>query len=216
MKNLLYKEFRLAIHPAMFVFMFFGILLLIPSWPFFIAFGYIFIAFMNIFIADRANQDIFFTACLPVRKSDTVKARIYTVAVFELMQVVIAIPFAILNTYISPHGNQAGMNPNIAFFGCVLMMYALFNIVFLPGFYKTAYKIGFPMLWGTAAAVLFGSAVEFIIHAFPAVMTCGVNDFRTGHLGIQLTVLGLGILLYFFLTWLAYKRSAKSFDMVDL
>ena len=39
MNNLLYKEFRLGIHPSIYIFLSFGVLLLIPSWPFFIAFG---------------------------------------------------------------------------------------------------------------------------------------------------------------------------------
>ncbi len=216
MRDLLYKEFRLAIHPSMFVFVFFGVLLLIPSWPYFIAFGYIFIAFMNIFIMGRSNQDIFFTTCLPVRKADTVKARVYSVAVFELIQIVLAVPFAVLNTlFINPHGNQAGMNPNIAFFGCVLIMYAVFNIILLPGFYKTAYKVGVPLLLGTLAAIAFAGAVEAAVHTVPALHTT-VNAFGTGHLSSQLIVLVVGIGIFFTLTWLAYKKAAKNFDKVDL
>jgi hypothetical protein len=216
MKDLLYKEFRLAIHPSMFIFMLFGVLLLIPSWPYFIAFGYIFIAFMNIYIMGRSNQDIFFTACLPVRKRDTVKARVYSSAAYELIQIVLAVPFAVINaTLINPSGNAAGMNPNFAFFGCVFVMYGLFNVIMIPGFYKTAYKVGAPMILGTIGAVLFAGAVEAAVHLVP-VLNTSINAIGTGHLGAQLIVLAGGILLFFGLTWLGYHRAALNFEKVDL
>ena len=217
MRDLLYKEFRLGIHPTMFFFMCFGVLLLIPSWPFFIAFGYIFIAFMNIYIMGRSNDDIFFTACLPVRKSDTVKARVYSSVVFELIQLILAVPFALINTrYISPQGNMAGMNLNFAFFGCVFIMYGLFNVILIPGFYKTAYKVGVPMLLGSAAAIVFAGAVETAVHLVPALSET-VNAFGTGHLGIQLPVLAAGIVIFLRpdLDRLQ-ERPPKTFDKVDL
>jgi hypothetical protein len=216
MKNLLYKEFRLGIHSSLLLFVFFGILLLIPSWPFFIAFGYIYIAFMNIFIMGRANDDIFFTACLPVPKRDTVRARVLGIAVFELLQAIIAIPFALINThFINTYGNQAGMNLNFAFFGCVLISYAIFNVIFIPMFYRTAYKVGPPMLLASLAALVFDGAVETAIHTVPA-LNSTVNAFGTGHLGLQLPVLAAGLVLFFGLTWLAYNKAARNFDKVDL
>lgn len=122
-----------------------GILLLIPSWPYFIAFGYIFIGFMSTFFIGRSNQDVFFTVSLPVRKRDTVRARFYAISAIEFMQIAAAIPFAILSSMINIHGNNAGMNPNIAFFGFVFVLYSVFNAVFLPMFYKTAHKVGAPV-----------------------------------------------------------------------
>ena len=146
MKNLLYKEFRLALHPSFYIFFLFGVLLLIPNWPFFIAFGYLFLAFMNMFFIARANQDIFFTASLPVRKKDMVRARVLTLALMELLQIVVAIPFAVLHNRLYLQENLAGMNVNIAFFGLVLIMYAVFNLVFLPMFYRNAYRAGLSMV----------------------------------------------------------------------
>lgn len=215
MMNLLYKELRLAVHPSTYIFLTFGALLLIPHWPFFIAFGYLFIGFMNTFFNGKANQDIFFTACLPVRKSDTVLARVTSMAAFEIMQLIFAIPFAYLNTLINPTGNGAGMNPNIAFFGFVLIMYAVFNAILIPMFYRTAYKIGIPVLLASLAALLFAGAVEFAVHAVPLLAT-HVNAFGTGHLVSQLIVLAGGIVIFLLLNFLAYKRGAKNFEKVDL
>jgi ABC-2 type transport system permease protein len=215
MKNLLYKEFKLAVHPSMLVFAFFGVLLLIPSWPFFIAFGYLFIGFMNTFFTGRGNQDVFFTACLPVRKRDAVRARALVIAAFELLQIAVAVPFACLNPLVNPHGNLAGMNPNVAFFGCVFMMYAVFNAVFFPTFYKTAYKIGGPIVWAVLAVLAFDGAVEVAVHAVPW-LNAHVNGIGGAHLPIQLCVLVAGIAVFALVTRLAIQKAAARFDKVDL
>ena len=38
MKNLLYKEFRLAIHPSVYIFFALAALLLVPSYPYYVRF----------------------------------------------------------------------------------------------------------------------------------------------------------------------------------
>jgi len=215
MKNLLYKEFKLAWQPAMFLFLLFGALLLIPSWPFFIAFGYLFIAFNSMFFVSRANQDVFFTVSLPVRKRDAVRAKVYTVAVIELLQIIVAIPFALLNGMINTTGNMAGMNLNFAFFGFVFIMYAIFNVIFLPRFYKTAYKVGGPMLLAVIVVLLFIGAVESAVHLIPF-MKIHLDFLGTSHLVSQLIVLIAGIGIFALVTSLAYLRSAKNFEKVDL
>ena len=215
MNKLLYKETRLAIHPTIYIFLSFGVLLLIPSWPFFIAFGYLFIAFMNTFMNNRANHDVLFTALLPIPKRDVVRIRVYCVAIAEVLQIVVAIPFAYLNSLISPHGNQAGMNLNIAFFGFVFMMYAVFNAVFLPMFYRTAYKVGIPILAGTGASVLFVGVVELAVHVVPFLAT-HVNALGTAHVLSQLVVLLAGLSLFSLATLFACKRAAGNFEKLDL
>ncbi|MBN2354403.1 MAG: ABC-2 transporter permease [Spirochaetales bacterium] len=215
MKNLLYKEFKLAVHPSMVIFLFFGAFLLIPSWPYFIAFGYLFIGIMNMFIVGRANQDVFFTAGLPVRKSDVVRARVLVIVLFELMQIAAAVPFACLNPLINPHGNMAGMNPNVAFFGFVFMMYAVFNFVFFPKYFKTAYKVGGAVVLGVLAVLVFLGAVETAVHLVPWLNT-NVNAVGAGRLPGQLLVLAAGIAVYALVTRLAFKRAAARFDKVDL
>ena len=215
MKDLLYKEFKLALHPIVFIFLIFGILLLIPSWPYFIAFGYIFIGFTNTFFICRANQDIFFTVSLPVRKRDTVRARIYAIATVELLQIIAAIPFAIISSMINTKGNMAGINPNFAFFGFVFIMYAIFNIAFLPRFYKTAYNIGGPMVLAVIVVLTYIVVIEFAVHFFPY-LKINLNTPGASHLISQLTVLIVGMGIYALTTAIVYKLSAKNFEKVDL
>lgn len=216
MKNLIYKEFTLAIRPYVFFLLLCGILLLIPSWPFFIAFMYlIWIGFINVFMIGRGNQDIFFTASLPVPKRDIARARVYSIALLEVLQIIVAVPFAYLNTRINPLGNVAGMNPNFAFFGFIWIMYALFNIIFLPRFFKTAYRVGAPAVWGIAAILVFCGAVETAVHAVPYLNT-HINAFGADHLASQLIVLIAGIVIFVLTTWATANRSAKNFERVDL
>ncbi len=215
MNNLLYKEIKLALHPTIYFFVVFGVLLLIPSWPYFIAFGYLFIGFMNTFMNDKSTHDTFFTATLPVPKKDVVRARVYALAGAEILQIVVAVPFAFLNTLINPHGNLAGMNPNIAFLGFVFVMYAVFNAVFFPLFYRTAYKPGIPILVGSLASVLFAGVVEAAVHTVPF-LTTHINAVGVGHAGSQLAVLCVSILAFFLTTGLALRRAAHNFEGVDL
>jgi hypothetical protein len=215
MKDLLYKEFKLAVHPSVYMFFCFGTLLLIPAWPFFIAFGYIFMGFMSTFFLGRANQDLFFTASLPVRKSDVVRSRVLSTAICEIIMVAAAIPFAVLHNIIFMKDNTAGMNLNIAFFGFVLIMYAIFNGYFFPAFYKNGYKAGIPILIGAILSSVFAVAVEFAVHAVPALST-NLNVLGTAHIEYQLPMLAAGIVIYVLVTWLASRGAEKNFEKVDL
>lgn len=214
MKDLFYKEFKLWWHPAWFLFLLSGLLLLIPSWPFFIAFAYIFIAINTVFVTGRANHDIFFTVSLPVRKRDTVLARVLFVAFIELLQILVATPFAIINNAIYPDGNMAGMNTNFAFFGFIFMLFAIFNLIFLPMFYKTAYK-ALPMLWAVLAVIFFAVAIDIAVVVIPVLRT-NLDGIGASHLASQLPVLLAGIVLFALMTLLSYRLSAKRFEKVDL
>ncbi len=215
MKDLLYKEFKLAVHPSTYMFLFFGVLLLVPSWPFFIAFGYVFMGIMNTFFIGRANQDIFFTASLPVRKRDVVRARVLSTVIFELLQVAIAIPFAILHNMMFTFENGAGMNLNIAFFGLVLVMFAIFNSTVFPLFYKKAYKAGWAILAGILASGVFVGAVEFAVHASP-VLSLNLNPMGATRLESQVPTLAVCIAVFVLVTWLASRRAEANFEKVDL
>jgi hypothetical protein len=216
MKDLLYRDYKLFWTPIVFIYLIFGAFLLIPSWPYFIAFSYlIWLGFMIAFFTGRSNQDIFFSVSLPVRKKDAVLARVSTIAVLELLQIIVAIPFAVLNNMIYTNGNEAGMNVNFAFFGSIFIMYAVFNIIFLPGFYKTAYNVGKPMVLAIIAAFVFAALFNAAVILVPVLKT-SLNGLGASQLASQLTMLFIGIVLFVGLTWFAYKISVNRFEKVDL
>lgn len=215
MKNLLYKEFRLVISPLYFLILLSGALLLIPQWVYFMAMMYfLFLVVPNVFANARAVNDIGFTVMLPVGKREVVKARVASIAALELLQIASAAIFAVLNMALYPKGNFL-IDANIAYLGCVFMMYGIFNVLFFPMFYKTAYKIAGPILVSLTVSGLFAAAVETLVVAVPA--AAHVLDGTTGEALIrQLPVLAAGMILFALLTMLAYKSSAENFEKVDL
>jgi ABC-2 type transport system permease protein len=213
MKNLLYKEFHLAINPLFYLTLLFGALLLIPNWVYFLAVMYFFfIAFPNIFTIGKANNDIGFSTMLPVKRSDIVKARMLSVIILELLQIVVAAIFAVINIAIYPAGNYLFMDTNAAYIGFVFIIYAIFNVIFFPMFYKTAYKIGFPVILANIAAVAFATGIE-LLNVF--VPWFRIFDGR-GNLIAHLSVLAGGIIVFVLLNIAALRMSVKRFDNVNL
>ena len=215
MRNLLYKEFRLVITPPFFFTLLFSALLLIPQWVYFIAMMYfMFIAIPNIFTNAKAMNDIGFTVMLPIRKSGVVKARVLSIAVFELLQIAVGAVFAAINMALYPAGNFM-TDANIAYLGCVFVMYGIFNAIFFPMFYKSAYKIGWPISIAIAVSILFAAAIETLVLTVPAV--AHILDGISGEALVrQLPVMAIGIVLFVVFTVLAYRKSAKNFEKVDL
>jgi ABC-2 type transport system permease protein len=212
MKNLLYKEFHLVIHPMFYLVLLCGALLLIPQWAYLIALMYFFfITIPNVFSIGKAHNDIGFSVMLPVRREDIVKARIVSMVILEVLQILVTAVFAAVNLMIYPEGNFL-MDTNITFIGCAFLMYALFNVIFFPMYYKTAYKIGIPVIAAITAVVLFSAFVEALMLAVPALK---VLDGRENFIA-QIPVLAGGIIVFILLNIAAFKLSAKRFASIDL
>ena len=155
MKNLLYKELRLAMHPTCIIFLSLSAMLLIPNYPYYVTFFYTTLGVFFTCLTARENHDIFYTVSLPIQKRDMVKARICLVVLVELAQVIVSVPFAMIRqTYPLP-GNAVGMDANIAFYGFSLLMMAIFNYVFFVNYYRNPEKVG--KYFGIA------STIEFIV-----------------------------------------------------
>ena len=212
MRNLLYKEFHLVVNPLFYLVPLFGALLLIPEWVYFVAMMYfLFITVPNIFSIGKAQNDIGFSATLPVTRRDIVKARIVTIILLEILQILVAAVFAAINLAIYPAGNFL-LDANVTYIGCVFIMYAIFNVVFFPMFFKTAYKIGVPVIAALTVAILFSIGVELLIVFVPAFK---VLD-GTKNVLAQLPVLAGGICVFVLLNIAALNISAKRFEKISL
>ena len=214
-KSLIKKEFSLLAHPMTYIFAFFGIMLLIPSYPYYVAFFYVTLGIFFAFMNGRENKDLYFNAILPVSKKDTVRAKLMFVWIIELFSIIFSVPFAVITQRINPNGsNLAGIEANPAFFGLVFIMFTLFNAVFLIKFFKTAYKVGIAFLVASVAVSVYVVIAESL-DRFPVVGDYlegfGVN----GHLN-QLPVLIVGIAVFFISFVPINKQCAKNFEKVDL
>jgi ABC-2 type transport system permease protein len=215
MKNLLYKELQLVLHPLFYLVPLLCALILIPSWLYFIAISYVFfITITNLFATSKAQNDIRFSVMLPVRKKDIVKARFYTVIFVELLQLITAVIFGIINQRLYTRDNFL-LEPNAAFFGFVFIMYAIFNGIFLPMFYKTGHKIGWPAILSTGVAILFAAAVELFALLVPFAKQALDSD-QSDMVVYKIIVLFVGAIIFVLSNMLAYKVSAKRFEMIDV
>lgn len=68
MKNMLYKEFKLAMHPTSVIFLSLSAMMLIPNYPYYMTFFYTTLAIFFIYLSGRENHDIFYTMTLPYEK----------------------------------------------------------------------------------------------------------------------------------------------------
>jgi len=215
MLKLLNKEFRLVISPLFFLVTLFGALVLIPHWVFFVAPMYIlFIAVPNIIQFSKTQKDLEFTMLLPVRKSDTVRARVIAIAVLETAQGLVLALFAALNISLY-HSPNFFIDPNVAYIGCVFVLFGVFNVIFFPMLYKTAYKMALPLITALTVTLLFAAGIETLVVTTPAV-TRVLDGISRSALISQIPVLLGGIAAFALLTWAAIRISIKRFQKVNV
>lgn len=217
MKSLLYKEFKLSLHPTAIIFLFLSAMMLIPNYPYLVIFFYTSLAIFFICLNGRENHDIFYTMSLPVAKKDIVKSRFGMCIILQLVQVLIAVPFVILrNKYPIPNEtNSAGLDANIALFGFAFIMLGIFNLVFFTKFYKDPNKVGKAFVLSVVATMLFMFIIEASVHICPF-MKYRIDTKDPTNLTYKLIILFFGIIFFVAATIISYNKSSKSFEVFDL
>ena len=166
-------------------------------------------------LSGRENRDIEFSLMLPVRKRDTVRARICFAVISQAVQLIAAIPFAFLRQTMPLGGNQVGMDANIAFFGLALLLLGIFNLQFFTGYYRAPEKVGRTF---AASSVLFFFAIavlETLTHVLPFFRQ-RLDTTDPAFLPEKLAVLGIGLLAYILLTFISCRISEKRFEALDI
>lgn len=219
MKNLLLKEFKLCFLPINYIFLIFAVMLIIPNYPCYVSFFYLLLNTFWIFKNGDLNKDLQYSLILPIRKSDIVKARVMSVAIYEIVFFILSIPFAILNHKFVPQGNNAGINSNFAFFGLVMIVLTISRFCFFTIYYKKAEKHEKPLI--VSFVIYF--VIYFIFECPIWMIKSGklqsfafLDKFDWASLFKQLPILILGIIFYILGWILTYKVSAKRFDKVNL
>ncbi len=213
MAHLIYKEFRLAAHPTLYIFILLGCLVIIPGYPYSTVFLYGCLAPFITLCNGRENQDAFYTAFLPVKKRDVVKAKYMLFIIAELAQLIISVPFAYLSTRLFAEGNPVGIDANIAYYGFGLIIFTVFNMIFFTEFYKTAYKVGKAFLLGIIPVTVMLILMESLVHieAF-----AWLDSVESTMLIRQMPILIIGILVYIVGNMFACHIAEKNFEKVDL
>ncbi len=217
MFNILIKELKLSASSLSFFFIVFGLMFFIPGYPilcgvFFVTLG-IFQSFQNA----RETNDILFSALLPIAKKDVVKGKLLFVCFVEicsllLMGIVTVIRMTLLSD-IPAYTSNAMMNANCFALGLAFFIFGIFNIVFVGGFFKTAYKYGPPFLTYIAIA-FFTIGTGEALHHIPKLSW--LNAFGTENLTEQVILLLAGVALFALLSVITYNISCRRFEKIDL
>ena len=208
MKNLIYKEFSIGFHKFWFIMaVMLGCLFFIPRWIFMIVFLYFFwIALPQIILGYNATGDYMFNSMLPVSKKDTVRAKILSIILLQLFYFAVAVVFGIIHNLL--YGSFTWfLHVNPLLYGVALATYAIFNIVFFPTYFKTAYKYGKPLIVGVIVSGVFALAFEFLALRVPE----AAQFLNSEDMLIQLGALFLGILLFVGLNWITINQSVKNY-----
>ena len=214
MKTLLYKQIRLACHPMTPVFCLSGIMLLIPNYPYSVAFFYVTLGLFFTFLNMREQKDIYYSALLPLRKRDTVRAAVAFTVLVELLSVVITALFCLLSVKLQPgKDNAVGMDANLMLLGAGFVLYGVFNLVFFVCLYRSGYKVGAAYLKANLALWPMMLLAEALPH-FPSLLWLNRVDTQANLR--QIPILLFGIAVFAVLTILAYRRSARLYERVDL
>ena len=217
MKYILKKELTLSASSLSYLFITFGLMFFIPGYPilcgvFFVTLG-IFQSFQN---AREAN-DIVFSALLPIAKQDVVKGKYLFSCFIELCSIILmAVATVIRMTSMKDavaYRNNAMMNANLFALGMSLFIFGLFNLIFIGGFFKTAYKFGKPFVTHIIVTFVIIGIGE-ALHHIPGLEV--LNAFGFECFALQLGLLALGAGAYIGLTVLSYGCACRNFERIDL
>jgi ABC-2 type transport system permease protein len=217
MYNLLMKEFKLGGNIFFYALPFLtGALMLIPGWLYFLVILYFtFITIPNLLGGYKSQNDLIFTNILPVRKKDMVKAKLLFIVILELLHIVTAVIYGIISTHLYPNLTYYFFAPTLGFWGLCFVMLAIFNIILIPMYYKTAYKYGTATLASITAALLFAGGAEWLGIQNPLVYDL-FKGAGAESLTVQLSILLAGIAIFAIFTIIAYYMANKRFEKVEI
>ncbi|GIP26990.1 hypothetical protein J23TS9_21200 [Paenibacillus sp. J23TS9] len=217
MYNLVMKDLKLGVNPMFFVFpLLMGALMLVPGWLYFLVPMYFcWITIPNMFGQFRSQNDLIFTSMMPVTKKDMVKARVFVIVILEVLHLLIAMIYSMITIRLYPHLTYYFFAPYMGFWGLCFVMIAIFNMIFIPMYYKTAYKFGGAATVSIAGAMLFGGVAQWI-----GIQSSFVSDIFNGtgahNMTLQISILIAGIVIFIAFTMFAIRIAVKRFLKVEI
>ncbi len=217
MGKVLLKEMRLGASILTYLFMLFGLMFLLPGYPVLCSAFFVSLGIFQSFQSAREANDIVFSSLLPIAKKDIVKGKYLFVCLIEscaflLMTLSVALRMTAFSQAAVYRGNEL-MNANFFALGAACVIFGSFNLIFVGGFFKTAYNIARPFV--TFIIVCF--IIIFVseaLHHVPGLEK--LNAFGTDDIALQLILLAAGIMIFLTMTVLSCKRACRRFETVDL
>lgn len=217
MGALLRKEMRLAALLLTYLFIGFGAMALLPGYPILFGTFFVTLGIFQSFQSAREANDIVFSALLPVAKRDVVRGKYQFVMLIELCAFAVMAALTLVRmTALADapvYRQNVLMNANPFFLGAALVVFGLFNAIFVGGFFRTSHRLGRPFITYMVAMSLTIGVAE-ALHHFPGLQA--LNAFGFDHLALQMTLLVVGTLLFAVLTCSSYRRACENFERTDL
>ena len=216
MKKLFYKEMKLSANPLTYLFIAFSAMTMIPSYPILVGSFFICLGIFHTYQQIREYDDVTYTVMLPVKKRDIVTAKYLFVLFIELTAFILCtlltiIRMKILGTAV-PYATNQLMNANMAYLGYTMIVFAVFNSIFLAGFFKTTYKIGKPFFIFCVVSFIIIIMGE-ILHHIPDLESLN----KPSNLSVpQVVIFAIGVVVFMLCTWLSYQKAVKDFEGIDL
>jgi len=216
-KNLIKKEFKLSAHILSYIFIAFGLMTFLPGYPILVGVFFACLGIFQSFQSYRESNDISYSLLLPVSKKDIVKSKFIFAIVIQLCTFLVMLIIALIRMIIlkdaSVYVNNALATANFVFLGYALIIFGLFNILFVRGFFKTGYYFGKPFIKFIIGGFIVIALAEVLWH-IPGLKN--LNSFGFDNILLQLLIFFGGAVIYVLLTLLGYKKSVKSFEKIDL
>ena len=216
MKKLFYKEMKLSANPLTYWFIAFSAMTMIPRYPILVGSFFICLGIFHAYQQIREYDDVTYTVMLPVKKRDIVTAKYLFVLFIELTAFILCtlltiIRMKILGTAV-PYATNQLMNANMAYLGYTMIVFAVFNSIFLAGFFKTTYKIGKPFFIFCVVSFIIIIMGE-ILHHIPDLESLN----NPSNLSMpQIVIFAIGVVVFMLCTWLSYQKAVKDFEGIDL
>ncbi len=217
MRDIIVKEIRLSASPLAFIFIAFGLMFFIPGYPVLCGAFFVTLGLFQSFQTAREANDIVFSALLPVAKKDVVKGKYCFVCFIEACALVLMAAAVIVRATVladAPvYRENALMNANLFALGMVLLIFGIFNWIFVGGFFKTAYKQGRPFVIYIIVCFLTITIAE-ALHHIPGLGW--LNSFGSDRFGLQVMMFTAGLVAFILITMLSLKKACDDFERIDL
>ena len=217
MKKLFYKELKLSASVLSYFFIAAALLTFVPGYPILLGAFFTTLGIFYSYQSMRENNDIYYSLLLPVSKRDVVKSKYAFTAFIELcafavMAVITLVRMTLLKNA-AVYVSNALMCANFTFLGFALLIFGVFNFVFVKGFFRTAYYFGRPFIAYCAIVLVLIAAAE-TLHHIPGLEK--LNAFGFDPALPQLGVFIAGAIMFVLLTFFGEKRSEKLFEAADM
>ncbi len=213
--KMLMKEWKLCMHPTGYIMLLCAALILVPGYPYGVSCFYMGLAVYFICLTARENHDASYTLTLPVSRRDAVRARILFCSVLEVIDLLLMALFILIKQLIGNVPNPAGLDAGVALIGEGMILFAIFNMIFFPVYYRDINKPGKAFL--PAAAAMFLWIILEVVGTYAVPFLRDVLDQPDPrYMSDKLLFTLGGLALFLGGTALSIQRSVKKFEELDL